>query len=97
MHDAPEEKTAGSTPFFYCSDSPLFHVNAGIPVSQALAQASDLLALAKALAEDAAFIKETDRYAWAAHFLTEMGKAIVDDVIKAVSPRAAKIPVKTEK
>ncbi len=68
MHDASEEKTAGTTPFLYCSDNPLFHVSAGAPVGQALAQASDLLALAKALAEDAAFIRETDRYAWAAHF-----------------------------
>lgn len=90
MHDAPEEKTAGTTPFLYCSDIPLFHVSAGVPVSQALAQASDLLALAKALAEDAAFIRETDRYAWAAHFLTEMGKAVVDDVMKVVSPRTAR-------
>jgi len=96
MHDAPEEKTAGATPFLYCSDIPLFHVSAGVPVSQALAQASDLLALAKALAEDAAFIRETDRYAWAAHFLTEMGKAVVDDVVKAVSPRPART-LSTEK
>lgn len=86
MHDASEEKTAGTTPFLYCSDNPLFHVSAGAPVGQALAQASDLLDLAKALAEDAAFIRETDRYAWAAHFLTEMGKAVIDDVMKAVSP-----------
>ncbi|PCR96861.1 hypothetical protein CP336_07850 [Pseudomonas fluorescens] len=96
MHDASEEKTAGNTPFLYCSDNPLFHVSAGVPVGQALAQASDLLALAKALAEDAAFIRETDRYAWAAHFLTEMGKAVVDDVMKAVSPRPAKT-LSTEK
>ncbi|MCU7249601.1 DUF3077 domain-containing protein [Pseudomonas koreensis] len=86
MHDAPEEKTIGFTPFIYCSDQPLF------PVSQALAQASDLLALAKALAEDAAFIRNTDRYAWAAHFLTAMGKAVIDDVMKAVSPRPNRMP-----
>ncbi len=63
MHGASEEKTIGHTPFIYCSDNPLFHVIAGVPVREALAQASDLLALAKALAEDAAFIRETDRYA----------------------------------
>jgi hypothetical protein len=96
MHDAPEEKTAGATPFLYCSENPLFHVCAGVPVSQALAQASDLLALAKALAEDAAFIRETDRYAWAAHFLTEMGKAVVDDVMKVVSRRPTSNTGKTE-
>ncbi|MBV4475014.1 DUF3077 domain-containing protein [Pseudomonas botevensis] len=92
MHDAPEEKTIGFTPFIYCSDQPLFHVSAGVPVSQALAQASDLLALAKALTEDAAFIRNTDRYAWAAHFLTAMGKAVIDDVMKAVSPRPNRMP-----
>jgi hypothetical protein len=97
MHDAPEEKTAGTTPFLYCSDTPLFHVSAGVPVTQALAQASDLLALAQALAEDAAFIRETDRYAWAAHFLTEMGKAVVDDVVRAVSSKAIKTSLKTAK
>ncbi|WP_207867724.1 DUF3077 domain-containing protein [Pseudomonas sp. 58(2021)] len=97
MHDAPEEKTAGTTPFLYCSDNPLFHVSAGVPVGQALAQASDLLALAKALAEDAAFIRETDRYAWAAHFLTEMGKALVDDVMKEVSPKTTKMSLRTAK
>ncbi len=96
MHDAPEEKTAGPTPFLYCSDTPLFHISGGVPVSQALAQASDLLALAKALAEDAAFIRETDRYAWAAHFLTEAGKAVVDDVVRAVSLRSART-LNTEK
>lgn len=90
MTDKAEEKTVGSTPFLYCSDNPLFSVCAGVPISEALSQASDLLALAKALAEDAAFIRETDRYAWAAHFLTEMGKAVVDDVVKAISPRPAK-------
>lgn len=96
MHDAPEEKTAGTTPFLYCSDIPLFHVCAGVPVSQELAQASDLLALAKTLAEDSAFIRETDRYAGAAHFLTEMGKAVVDDVVRAVSQRPART-LSTEK
>ena len=90
MTDKTEEKTVGSTPFLYCSDNPLFSVSPGVPISEALSQASDLLALAKALAEDAAFIRETDRYAWAAHFLTEMGKAVVDDVMKVVSPGSAK-------
>ncbi|MDI2144154.1 MULTISPECIES: DUF3077 domain-containing protein [unclassified Pseudomonas] len=63
----------------------------GLPISEALSHASDLLALAKALAEDAAFIRKTDRYAWAAHFLTEMGKMVVDDVMKVASPKIASI------
>jgi len=88
MHNATEQteaKTIGFTPFIYCSNQPLFRVNAGVPISQALAQASDLLFLAKAFAEDAAFTKNTDRHAWAAHYFTEMSKAVVDDVVKVLA------------
>lgn len=88
MIEEVEEKTGGFTPFIYCGDKPLFQICAGVPVKDALSQASDLLCLAKSLSEDAAFAKDTDQYAWAAHFLTEMGKAVIDDVIKAVSPRS---------
>jgi hypothetical protein len=56
-------------------------------VSDALAQASDFLFLAKAFTEDAAYVRDTDRHAWAAHYLTAMGKALLDDVVKAVTPR----------
>ncbi|WP_080370457.1 DUF3077 domain-containing protein [Pseudomonas farris] len=37
----------------------------------------------------AAFARDTDRYAWAAHHLTAMGKAAIDDGEKAVTPRPA--------
>lgn len=94
MIEEVEEKTIGYTPFIYCGDNPLFHVCAGVPVKEALEKASDLLCLAKALTEDAAFTKETDRYAWAAHFLTAMGKAVIDDVVKAVSPRPKRVILK---
>ena len=40
---ASELKTIGFTPFTYCSDQPLFHVSAGVPITDALTQASDLL------------------------------------------------------
>ncbi|WP_339539458.1 DUF3077 domain-containing protein [Pseudomonas sp. RA_15y_Pfl2_54] len=97
MIEEVEEKTIGYTPFLYCGDNPLFHVSAGVPVKDALTQASDLLCLAKSLTEDAAFAKHTDRYAWAAHFLTAMGKAVIDDVVKAVSPRPRPTIVKAAK
>ena len=86
MTDPAEAKTIGFTPI-YCSDNAMFHVSAGVPINVALAQASDFLFLAKALTEDAAYAKDTDRLAWAAHYLTAMGKALIDDVVKAVSPR----------
>ena len=45
---APSElKTIGFTPFIFCSDQALFHVSRGVPLAEALAQASNLLFLAK--------------------------------------------------
>lgn len=87
MTESAEEKTIGFT-LIYCSDKAMFHVSSGVPVSAALAQASDFLFLAKALTEDAAYERDTDRHSWAAHYLTAMGKALIDDVVKAVSPRS---------
>ncbi len=40
MSEPTEAKTIGFTPI-YCSDNAMFHVSAGVPVSVALAQASD--------------------------------------------------------
>ncbi|AZE47025.1 hypothetical protein C4K04_1333 [Pseudomonas chlororaphis] len=80
-----ELKTVGLTPFIYRSNQPLFHVSAGVPIGEALAQASDLLFLAKAFAEDAAYTKDTDRHAWAAHYLTTMSKAVIDDVVQVLT------------
>ncbi|MHC8403014.1 DUF3077 domain-containing protein [Pseudomonas sp. MDT1-17] len=78
-------KTIGLTPFIYCSNQALFHVNRGVPIADALAQASDLLFLAKALTVDAAYAKDTDRHTWAAHYLTAMSKAVIDDVVKVLT------------
>ncbi|MFJ7143274.1 DUF3077 domain-containing protein [Pseudomonas protegens] len=78
-------KTIGLSTFLYCSERPLFQVRPGLPIGDALAQASDLLSLAKAFAEDAAYSKDSDRHAWAAHYLTAMGKAVVDDVVQALA------------
>ncbi|MBF6038567.1 DUF3077 domain-containing protein [Pseudomonas sp. P154a] len=94
MTEPAETKTIGFTPI-YCSDNAMFHVSAGVPISVALVQASDFLFLAKALTEDAAYAKDTDRHAWAAHYLTSMGKALIDDVVKAVSPRPVRKSEKT--
>ena len=94
MTEPAETKTIGFTPI-YCSDNAMFHVSAGVPISVALAQASDYLFLAKALTEDAAYAKDTDRHAWAAHYLTSMGKALIDDVVKAVSSRPVRKSEKT--
>ena len=96
MNNPSDLKTIGFTPFLYNSDQAFFNVRAGIPIIDALSQSSDLLSLAKSFAEDAAFIKDTDRHAWAAHYLTVMGKALVDDVIQALIPRPARTKTESE-
>ncbi|WP_046071209.1 DUF3077 domain-containing protein [Pseudomonas synxantha] len=59
-------------------------VNSGVSLQNALHHTSNLLHVAKLLAEDAAITKETDRYAWASHYLQGMVKAVVDDVVKVL-------------
>ncbi|SDZ65949.1 DUF3077 domain-containing protein [Pseudomonas sp. NFIX28] len=75
-------KTLGFVTFGSCADpeQTLFRVNADVPLQQALEQASTLLYYAKKLALDAAMEEQGERYAWASHFLAEMGKAVIDDV-----------------
>jgi hypothetical protein len=57
--------------------------------------ASDFLFLAKALAKDAAYDRESDRHAWAAHYLTSMSKAVIDDAVKVMTRRPASHNEKT--
>ncbi|WP_460122538.1 DUF3077 domain-containing protein [Pseudomonas sp. S2_C03] len=83
-------KTIGLTPLIYCSDNPLFHVTRNVPLADALSMASDFLFLAKGLTQDAAFVRDTDRHAWAAHYLTQLSKALVDDVVKVLTPSPTK-------
>jgi hypothetical protein len=71
-----ELKTVGFTPFLYLSDQPLFHVCRDVPI-------------ADALAVDAAYAQDSDRHAWAAHYLTTMSKAVIDDVVKVLTRRPA--------
>ncbi|MCU1752528.1 DUF3077 domain-containing protein [Pseudomonas sp. 6D_7.1_Bac1] len=81
LHDL---KTAGLTPFSIHNDQALFRVNSGVSIHEALSHVSDLLHLSKMLAEDAAMERKTDRYAWASHYLQEMSKAVIDDVVKVL-------------
>lgn len=55
-------------------------MNAGVPIRDALEHASELLHCSKLLALDAAMDTRADRYAWAAHYLGEMAKPVVDDL-----------------
>ena len=98
MTESTELKTIGLTPAIYCADQTLFHVTRGVPLGDALAMASDFLFLAKALTEDAAYASDTDRHAWAAHYLTSMSKAVVDDAVKVLTRdrASATTPERTE-
>ncbi|WP_447757822.1 DUF3077 domain-containing protein [Pseudomonas moraviensis] len=96
MNNPSDLKTIGFTPFLYNSDQAFFNVRSGIPIINALPRSSDLLSLAKSFAEDAAFNSDTDRHAWAAHYLTVMGKALIDDVIQALMPRPARTKTESE-
>jgi hypothetical protein len=93
MTEQSELKTIGLTPAIYCADQPLFHVTRGVPLGDALSMASDFLFLAKTLTEDAAYARDTDRHAWAAHYLTSMSKALVDDAVKVLTRDRVCVPV----
>ncbi|MCO7577903.1 hypothetical protein A1395_16710 [Pseudomonas protegens] len=79
--------TLGEIRFSQCGEHlhPLFRVNADVPISDALEHASTLLHLAKQFTLEAAMEPRCDRYAWAAHYLAEMGKALMDDVHATLS------------
>ena len=84
MTEQPQLKTIGLTPALYCAEQALFHVARDVPLGDALSMASDFLQLAKVLSEDATYARDTDRHAWAAHYLMGMGKALVDDAVKVL-------------
>lgn len=96
MTDQPELKTIGLTPAIYCGDQAIFHVTRGVPLGDALSMASDFLSLAKQLTEDAAYAKDTDRHAWAAHYLTGLSKALVDDAVKVLTRDRVSAAAKAE-
>ena len=85
MTELSELKTIGLTPAIYCADQALFRVTRGVLLGDALSMTSDFLFLAKTLTEDAAYARDTDRHAWAAHYLTSMSKALVDDAVKVLT------------
>jgi hypothetical protein len=90
MSSSASVKTLGFVTFGSCAnpEQTLFRVNADVPLQQALEQASTLLYYAKKLALDAAMEDQGERYAWASHFLAEMGKAVIDDVCLGLEERA---------
>ena len=71
---------------FSILSSALWTFLAGMPIRDGLEHASELLHCSKMLALDAAMDNSADRYAWAAHYLGEMVKAVMDDLANGILP-----------
>lgn len=69
-------------PFDYMYDAPLFSVNPGVPIDEALERAADLMLYAEALAAADAFIDKALELA-IIQTLSEMGKALAKACAKA--------------
>ena len=78
--------TQGATTFALCGkpEQTLFRLSAGVPVSDALEYASDLLSCANCMTLLATHGDNSEQCAMAAHYLSEMGKAVIDDVTTAL-------------
>jgi hypothetical protein len=64
---------------FSILSSALWTFLAGMPIRDGLEHASELLHCSKMLALDAAMDNSADRCAWAAHYLGEIAKAVVEE------------------
>lgn len=85
MSNPPSAETIGAVTFADCGENKsnlkLFRVNAGVPIREALEHASHVLYYAKMLSLEAAMDPRAERFAFASHYLGEMGKAIIDDLL----------------
>lgn len=83
-------ETIGSVTFADCgeenSDMKVFRVNAGVPIREALEHASHLLYYSVMLSLEAAMDPRAERFAFASHYLGEMGKAVIDDLLFSFEP-----------
>jgi hypothetical protein len=78
--------TQGSTTFAQCGDSTqrLFRLSANVPLTDALEHASNLLSCATRMSLLATHGDGAEDCAMAAHYLSEMSKAVIDDVTTAL-------------
>lgn len=85
MSTFPSIETIGSVAFAdrgeNKSDLKLLRVNAGVPIREALEHASHVLYYTKMLSLEAAMDPRAEKFAFASHYLGEMGKAIIDDLL----------------
>lgn len=90
MNNPSSAQTIGVQTFADCGEEKghlkLFRVNAGVPILEALEHASHVLYYAKMLSLEAAMDPRAEKFAFASHYLGEMGKAIIDDLLLAMQP-----------
>lgn len=82
MNSAPLIYTVGGASFGKCNvqDQRLFSVNAGVSGEEALQHASLLLNCVNTLSFLGTMDDGDETMRWASHYLSEMAKAIIDDV-----------------
>lgn len=87
-YEIPLVETIGAATFADCGENKshlkVFRVNAGVPLQEALEHASHVLYYAKMLSLEAAMDPKAEKFAFASHYLGEMGKAIIDDLLLAM-------------
>ena len=67
-----------SNPFCYMGGKPLLSINSGVPVADAMQHVSDLLECVRSLTQAVATQTGKPVDAFAAFYLSEMAKAVVD-------------------
>lgn len=82
MSSSPVIHTVGGASFgkYNAQNQRLFSVNAGASAEEALQHASLLLNCVNTLSFLGAVDDGNDEMRWASHYLSEMAKAIIDDV-----------------
>lgn len=93
MNPSRAAHTVGAASFGQCNarHQRLFNVNAGVSADDALQHASLLLNCVNTLSFLGAMDEGNDALRWASHYLSEMAKAIVDDVSLGLQPAAGDV------
>jgi hypothetical protein len=90
MSIPPSVTTIGVQTFADCGENKshlkLFRVNTGVPLREALEHVAHVLDCATILSLEVAMDPRNARLAFAAHYLCEMGKAVLDDLHLAIQP-----------
>lgn len=86
MKTSFQKHTVGRTAFGRTNSEnlPLFRVSAGVPIEEALEQASCLMSCVLDLSITDSIEAGTGTRTWSAHYLSEMAKALIDDVSRSL-------------